>query len=192
MKSLQQFILDGNFNGNNEQNSGLVRTSVHHYVCVRFRGSRPWGPIHTGCGMQRKQIGPVDVNGGVHTTRKQHQRKNVPICTRALCPASCVDWAWTPTGAGGGLFFATTNNFNTTLFCLTRTKGKVTWQFVYSHSAPRASRFYFYFPHTDESAHYLNCVHQKWKPDCTIRPPHLSSNGTLCQHKSISIALAAL
>ncbi len=39
--------------------------------------------------------GPVDVNGSVHTARKQHQRKNVPICMRvALRRASCVDWAW--------------------------------------------------------------------------------------------------
>ncbi len=35
--------------------------------------------------MQRQQIGPVDVNGGVHTARKQHQRKNVRICARVLC-----------------------------------------------------------------------------------------------------------
>ena len=33
-----------------------------------------------------KQMGSVDVNGGVHTARKQHQR----ICVRA----SSVDWAW--------------------------------------------------------------------------------------------------
>ena len=36
---------------------------------------------------QRKQMAPVDVNGSVHTARKQHQRKNVPICVRV---ASCV------------------------------------------------------------------------------------------------------
>ncbi len=39
--------------------------------------------------MRCKQMGPVDVNGGVHTARKQHQRKNVRICThiasRVLC-----------------------------------------------------------------------------------------------------------
>ena len=56
------------------------------------------GPIHTGGhGMQRsmrhKQMGPVDVNGGVHTARKQHQRKNIRICTRIARPTSCVDWA---------------------------------------------------------------------------------------------------
>ena len=55
------------------------------------------GPIHTGRGtpraMRRKQMGPVDVNGGVHTAHKQHQRKSVPICARAWHPVSCVDWA---------------------------------------------------------------------------------------------------
>ncbi len=34
-----------------------------------------------------KQMGPVDVNGGVHTARKQHQRKNIRICA---CVASHV------------------------------------------------------------------------------------------------------
>ena len=52
-----------------------------------------WGPIHTGRGMrrptQRKQMGPVDVNGGVHTTCWQHQRKNVPICTRVAFRVLC-------------------------------------------------------------------------------------------------------
>ncbi len=51
------------------------------------------GPIHTGhgmrCAMPCEQMGPVDVNGGVHTARKQHQRKNIPICacvaSRVLC-----------------------------------------------------------------------------------------------------------
>ena len=41
-------------------------------------------------GRAREQMGPVDVNGGVHIVRKQHQRNNVPIC---MCIASCVDWA---------------------------------------------------------------------------------------------------
>ncbi len=36
-----------------------------------------------------KRMGPVDVNGSVHTARKQHQRIWVRICVRA----SCVDWA---------------------------------------------------------------------------------------------------
>ncbi len=40
----------------------------------------------------RKQMGPVDVNGGVHTACKQHQRKNIRICA-ASRPTSCVDWA---------------------------------------------------------------------------------------------------
>ncbi len=35
---------------------------------------------------RHEQMGPVDVNGGVHTARKQHQRKNVPICARVLRP----------------------------------------------------------------------------------------------------------
>ncbi len=39
--------------------------------------------------MQRKQMGPVDVNGGVHTALKQHQR----ICVRICARASSVDWA---------------------------------------------------------------------------------------------------
>ncbi len=38
---------------------------------------------------QRKQMGPVDVNGNVHTARKQHQRICIRICVRV----SCVDWA---------------------------------------------------------------------------------------------------
>ncbi len=54
------------------------------------RGS---GPIHTGggmrCAMWRKQMVPVDVNRGVHTACKQHQRKNILICafvaSRVLC-----------------------------------------------------------------------------------------------------------
>ena len=36
---------------------------------------------------RRKQMGPVDVNGDVHTAGKQHQKKNVPIC---MCIASRV------------------------------------------------------------------------------------------------------
>ncbi len=36
-----------------------------------------------------KKMGPVDVNGGVHTARKQHQRICFQICTRK----SSVDWA---------------------------------------------------------------------------------------------------
>ncbi len=51
------------------------------------------GPIHTGRGTWRampcKQMGPVDMNGGVHTACKQHQRKNVPICTCVASPVLC-------------------------------------------------------------------------------------------------------
>ena len=36
------------------------------------------------CATRRKEMGPVDVNGGVHTVRKQHQRKNVRICARRI------------------------------------------------------------------------------------------------------------
>ncbi len=51
------------------------------------------GPIHTGRGMRRamrcKQMGPIDVNGSIHTACKQHQRKNVRIyahvASRVLC-----------------------------------------------------------------------------------------------------------
>ncbi len=34
-------------------------------------------------------MGPVDVNGGVHTAREQHQRKNVPICERVTSGVLC-------------------------------------------------------------------------------------------------------
>ncbi len=37
--------------------------------------------------MRCKQMGPIDVNGGVHTACKQHQRKNIQIYVRI---ASCV------------------------------------------------------------------------------------------------------
>ncbi len=45
--------------------------------------------LHLASYTQRKQMGPVDVNGGVHTARKQHQR----ICVRICARASSVDWA---------------------------------------------------------------------------------------------------
>ncbi len=32
---------------------------------------------------------PIDVNGSVHTARKQHQRKNVPICARVASRVLC-------------------------------------------------------------------------------------------------------
>ncbi len=70
-------------------------------------GQHGLGPIHTGRDAQCKQMGPVDVNGGVHTARKQHQRKNIWICThiasRVLCglgltvPSSSLPWTDHPT-----------------------------------------------------------------------------------------------
>ncbi len=36
-----------------------------------------------------EQMGPVDMNGGIHTARKQHQRKNVPICLRVASRVLC-------------------------------------------------------------------------------------------------------
>ena len=52
---------------------------------VKTETQNDLGPIHTGRGMwcatRCKQMGPIDVNGGVHTARKQHQRKNILICT---------------------------------------------------------------------------------------------------------------
>ncbi len=47
------------------------------------------GPIHTGRAMRRKQMRPVDVNGGIHTARKQHQRKNFWICARVASRVLC-------------------------------------------------------------------------------------------------------
>ncbi len=37
--------------------------------------------------MRRKQMGPIVINGSIHTARKHYQRKNIPIC---LCVAWCV------------------------------------------------------------------------------------------------------
>ena len=46
-------------------------------------------------------MGPVDVNGSVHTARRQHQRKNVPICvrvaSRVLCEWDLTTWQRTST-----------------------------------------------------------------------------------------------
>ncbi len=39
--------------------------------------------------MQRKQMGPVVVNGSVHTAGKQHQRICVPICMRVASGVLC-------------------------------------------------------------------------------------------------------
>ncbi len=33
-----------------------------------------------------KEMEPIGVNGSVHTARKQHQRKNVPLCVRVVRP----------------------------------------------------------------------------------------------------------
>ena len=68
-------------------------SSVRHLSFARPRRDtlQPLGPIHTGRGTRRamrcKQMGPIDVNGGVHTACKQHQRKNIQIYVRI---ASCV------------------------------------------------------------------------------------------------------
>ncbi len=35
------------------------------------------------------QMGPVDVNGSIHTARKQHQRKNITICARVASRVLC-------------------------------------------------------------------------------------------------------
>ncbi len=44
-----------------------------------------FGLIHTGRAPQRKQTGPVDVNGSIHTARKQHQRICLRVASRVLC-----------------------------------------------------------------------------------------------------------
>ena len=52
---------------------------ILHMAVLQPRLLISLGPIHTGRAaqgeMQRKQIGPVVVNGSVHTARKHHQRK---------------------------------------------------------------------------------------------------------------------
>ncbi len=81
---------------------GLHSTQWKHgfNCCIRdYAGCKPSGvfqpsgPIHTGCGtpsaMRRKQMGPVDVNGDVHTACKQYQRKNIPICARVASRVLC-------------------------------------------------------------------------------------------------------
>ncbi len=71
-------------------------TSSFHILkkSINLQVQEPFlGPIHTGCGTRcttrRKQMGPVDVNGGIHTAHKQHQRKNVPICVRVVSRVLC-------------------------------------------------------------------------------------------------------
>ncbi len=72
--------------------SSLRVQKVCDVTCLSSSSWRIQGPIHTGRGtrraMRRKQMGPVDVNGGIRNARKQHQRKNfqfVPVTSRILC-----------------------------------------------------------------------------------------------------------
>ena len=66
-----------------------MKQEQHPAVCIKAQSTQDAGrDALPRC----KQMGPIDVNGGVHTAGKQHQRKNVPICV-PLRPASCVDWA---------------------------------------------------------------------------------------------------
>ena len=41
-------------------------------------------------------MGPVIINGSVHTARKQHQRKNTPICTCVASRILCKLGLWFP------------------------------------------------------------------------------------------------
>ncbi len=43
----------------------------------------------TRCATLRKHMGPVVINGSIHTACKQHQRKNVPICMRVASRVLC-------------------------------------------------------------------------------------------------------
>ncbi len=66
---------------------------LQHLKCLGLL-IREWnGPVHTGRGMRHamrcKQIWPVDVNGGVYTAGKQHQRKNIGICVRLASRVLC-------------------------------------------------------------------------------------------------------
>ncbi len=71
-------------------------------ICVsqNVQQWRASGPIHTGrrtrCATRCKQMGTIDVNGGVHTARKQHQRKNIRIyarvASRILCGLGLVNF----------------------------------------------------------------------------------------------------
>ena len=56
---------------------------------------------------QRKQMEPIDVNGSVHTARKQHQRICVGICVLT----SNVDWAQTSTHESVLRFLAETASY---------------------------------------------------------------------------------
>ncbi len=74
-------------------NAAVIRRCYGWVFSVSSMFWRHSGPIHTGrgtrCATWCKQMGPVDVNGGVHTARKQYQRKNIWICahvaSRILC-----------------------------------------------------------------------------------------------------------
>ena len=75
---------------------GLTNGARSHFDASLLRFSRRvncGGSIHTGrrtrCTARRKQMGPIDVNGGIHTALKQHQRKNIPICARVASRVLC-------------------------------------------------------------------------------------------------------
>ncbi len=57
-------------------------------LCGSVKRKLCFGPIHIGRGTRRlarrNQMGPVDVNGSVHTARKQHQRKYILICAHCV------------------------------------------------------------------------------------------------------------
>ncbi len=54
-----------------------------------------WAPFTQDAHAQLKQMGPVVVNGSVHTARKQHQRICVRICVRIASRVLC-EWGLTP------------------------------------------------------------------------------------------------
>ncbi len=63
-------------------------------VCPDDYDSVPKGPFtqdgrETRRVTQCKQMGPIVVNGSVHTVRRQHQRKNIPICMRLALRVLC-------------------------------------------------------------------------------------------------------
>ncbi len=64
----------------------IPRKNPLNLVCRFQKKQADYGLIHTG----RQQMGPVFVNGSVHTARKQHQRENVPICMH-VDRVSCVN-----------------------------------------------------------------------------------------------------
>ena len=56
------------------------RWMMPHYSKKKKKTGLRLNQHRTPRAMRCKQMGHVDVNGGVHTTRKQHQRKNNGIC----------------------------------------------------------------------------------------------------------------